>query len=72
MDAVTKNVSEYVRKMRINLAAMARDTGIPYMALYDSLMNENRERDIRGGELLDISAFLGVDPRQFAENRTET
>jgi hypothetical protein len=32
MDTVTRNVADYVKKKRINLAAMSRDTGISYAA----------------------------------------
>ena len=44
---------------------MSRDTGISYMALYDSLMNTDRERDLRAGEMLQICKFLGVNPLDF-------
>lgn len=67
MSAVTENMSEYVRKRRINISAMARDTGISYMALYDSLMNTERKRDLRDEEFLKVCCFLGVDPRIFAD-----
>lgn len=69
MDAVTKNVANYVRDRRINLSAMARDTGIAYAALYASLVDEKREREIRGRELILISRFLGVNPMDFAEKK---
>lgn len=68
MDAVTKNVAQYVREKRINLSAMARDTGIPYMALYDSLSNDGRDREIRGRELLRVCKFLVVNPMDFADD----
>ncbi len=48
---------------------MARDTGIPYMALYDSLLNDERDREIRGRELLRVCKFLGVNPMEFAEEK---
>ncbi len=67
MDAVTKNLSQYVKEKGINVAKMSRDTGIPYISLYDSLINEKRDRNIRGQELMDVCDFLGVDPRDFAE-----
>lgn len=67
MDAVTKNVAEYVKRKRINLSAMSRDTGISYMALYDSLVNTERDREIRGRELLAVCDFLGVNPMDFAD-----
>lgn len=67
MDAVTRNVAEYVKKRRINLAAMSRDTGISYAALYDSLVSTERDREIRGRELLAVCDFLDVDPKIFAD-----
>ncbi len=68
MSKVTDNVSEYVRKRGINISKMARDTGLPYMSLYDSLANAERKRDLRDHELMRICFFLGVDPRDFAED----
>ena len=46
---------------------MSRDTQISYMALYNSLMNSERERDLRAGEMLSVCQFLGVNPKDFAE-----
>lgn len=71
MDAVTRNVAEYVKRKRINLSAMSRDTGISYMALYDSLVNTERNREIRGKELLAVCDFLGVNPMDFADKPKE-
>lgn len=67
MDVVTKNVSTYIREKRINLSAMARDTNIPYPALYASLVDERKDRELRGKELLSICRFLGVNPMDFAD-----
>ena len=35
------------------------------MALYDSLMNEKRDRDLRVGEFLRLCKHLGLDPMTF-------
>lgn len=67
MDTVTRNLSRYVKDRGINVSKMARDTGLPYMSLYDSLLNAERDRDIRGRELLLVCSFLGVNPMEFAE-----
>lgn len=67
MSDVTRRLSEYVRKKRINISALSRDTGISYMAIYDSLMNEQRTRDLRDDELLKICSFLDVNPMDFAD-----
>ena len=67
LDSLTRNLSRYVKDKGINISKMSRDTGIPYMALYDSLLNNERDREIRGGELIKVCAFLGVNPMDFAE-----
>lgn len=67
MDVVTRNVSSYIKEKRINLSALARDTKIPYPALYASLVDENRDRELRAKELIAISKFLGVNPEVFAD-----
>lgn len=67
MDTPTKKLSEYVRSKGINLSKMSRDTGIPYVSLYDSLMNESRDRDLRVGEFFIICRFLGVKGEDFAD-----
>lgn len=64
---VTKNVATYVKEKGINLSKMARDTKIPYSALYTSLCDDGRERALRADELLDICSYLEVDPRSFSK-----
>lgn len=67
MSTYTKNLSKYVKNKGINISKMARDTGIPYAALYASLMDSDRERDLRDYEFMGVCFFLGVDPRDFAD-----
>ncbi len=67
---IEKRLHEIIRSRGINLSEMARLTGVPYMALYDSLMNAARKREIRGWELIKICKFLGVNPLDFAEKDT--
>lgn len=69
MDALTTNVSRYVREKGINVANMSKQTGISYYALYDSLLNEKRQRELRGRELVAICEFLGVNPMDFMEEK---
>lgn len=71
MSDVTIRVSEYVKKRGINLSKMSRDTGIPYPALYSSLMNSDRKRDLRDYEFMSICFFLEVDPRDFTKQEQE-
>lgn len=67
MDYQTKAVGDYVRETGINLAKMARDTGIPYVSIYDSLINSSRDRDLRVGEFFKICTFLKKKPTDFAD-----
>ena len=67
LSTVTKNVATYVREKGINLSKMARDTNIPYAALYSSLSDDGRERELRADELLGICNYLDKDPREFSE-----
>lgn len=69
MDIPTRNLSKYVCDKGISLKKMANATGISYWALYDSLLNSSRNRDLRLGEALEICAFLGVDPMDFASDK---
>lgn len=70
LSSYTKNLSEYVKKKGVNLSKIARDTGLSYSALYSSLMDAERERDLRDYEFMRVCFFLGVDPRDFAEKDT--
>lgn len=47
---------------------MSRDTGIPYISIYDSLANEKRNRDLRAGEAFRICKFLDISPSVLIEN----
>lgn len=67
MDIPTRNLRRYVQEKGINLSKMSRDTQIPYVALYDSLQNPARGRDLRAGEMLSVCMFLGVNPMDFAD-----
>ena len=71
MDIPTRNLSKYVCDKGINLTKLSKATGIPYGALYDSLLNSARNRALRIGEALSICDFLGLDPMDFAEKGEE-
>ena len=68
MDNETRNVSKYVKEKGFNIAAMAKKTGIEYQSLYDSLIRNSRERDLRAGEFMAICRFLEKDPEDFMED----
>lgn len=65
------NLAKYIKGKAINLSDMSRQTGIPYMSLYNSLFNENSGRQLRARELVDICLFLEVDPCDFMEKVKE-
>ena len=67
MDIPTMNVSRYVREKKTNISQMSRATGIPYISLYDSLMNDTRDRDLRVGEFFRICQFLEIPAEYFAD-----
>lgn len=65
MDRQTKRLSKYVKDKGINLSKMSRETGIPYISIYDSLVNKSRDRDLRVGEFFKICDYLRVDVKKF-------
>ena len=66
VDIPTRNLSKYVKDKGINLSKMSRETDIPYVSIYDSLVNESRDRDLRVGEFFKICEYLGVEAEKFA------
>ncbi len=67
--SLERNIAGFIKERGVNLSDMSRKTGIPYMSLYDSLLNDKRERQLRGSELLAICGFLGASPTDFAEKK---
>lgn len=67
MDIPTRNLGKYVRDKGINVTNLAKSTGISYWALYNSLLNPEKNRDLRLGEALSVCAFLGIDPMDFTD-----
>ncbi|MCF2705097.1 helix-turn-helix transcriptional regulator [Enterocloster clostridioformis] len=63
------NISAYIKEKGITIAAMSRATGIPYSNLYGSFFHNKKNRQIRGSELIAVSKFLGIDPREFGETK---
>ena len=64
---VTENVALYIDKMSVNLSDLSRKSGIGYPALYASLKDSGRKRELRAEELLRICKVLKVDPMSFSE-----
>lgn len=64
-ESTTKRIGEYIKKRKINLSKISKETGISYMALYDSFFNKSRNRDLRLEECLQICDYLQIDPMTF-------
>lgn len=67
--SLESNIAGFIKKRGVNLSAMARDTGIAYMSLYDSLFNDRRKRPLKASEFLVICEFLGASPADFVEKK---
>lgn len=65
------SIAAFVKKRGVKLTAVSKGTGISYMALYDSLFNENKTRQIKGSELIAVCDFLGVSPMEFKKDMKE-
>lgn len=61
-----ENISKRIEDSGIALTVVSRRTGISYMALYDSLKNKSKKREIKGKELVKLCKFLDIDSREFA------
>ena len=62
-----ENISKCIEDRGIALTVVSRRTGISYMALYDSLKNKSKKREIRGKELVKLCKFLDIDSRELVE-----
>ncbi len=65
-----ENISKCIEDRGIALTVVSRRTGISYMALYDSLKNKAKKREIRGKELVKLCKFLDIDSRELVEETT--
>lgn len=67
---ITKNISEYISAIGINLSDLSRKSGVSYPALYTSLVRRTG-RDLRANELVSICFVLKINPMDFAEDPTK-
>lgn len=68
---IAKRIGKYIRERGFNLSEVCKRAGLDYQALYTSLYDEKRERDLRTEELIPLCIFLNVDPRDFAEKEVK-
>lgn len=57
-----ESLSKCIDDRGIALTVVSRRTGLSYMALYDSLKNKAKNREIKGKELVKLCRFLDVNP----------
>lgn len=67
MGSITEDLGAYVQKTGINLVKMSKETGIAYEALYSSLLNKNRRRELRVEEFFKICKFIERNPMDFVD-----
>lgn len=65
--SLEKNLAEYIKSKGINLTFLSKQIGVPYFSLYDSLANNNRNRELKGTELILICKFLDKKPEEFMD-----
>lgn len=63
---VTKNLAAYTKSIGVNLSELSRKSGIPYSALYASIGDDRRERELRADEFTRICMVLHKNPMDFA------
>lgn len=56
-----------IKSKSINVSDMARQTGISYKAIYASLFQTGRVRELRSRELIAICKYAGINPMDFSE-----
>lgn len=66
---VTKNMARYISEMGVNLSELARKSGVPYSALYASVGEAGRNRELRADEMTAICLVLHVNPMDFAKEK---
>ena len=65
MDRLTAAVREAIGDAGVNLTQLAKNTGIDYWRLYDTLGAGGRGRHLRADEFMKICAALKLDPWEF-------
>lgn len=64
---ITKKIAEHVSEMGINISELSRKSGVTYSALYASLANNEKRRELRADELISICIVLKLNPMDFTE-----
>lgn len=68
-DFATCHISDYIRGMNINIAALSRQVKIPDGILRRSIVS--RERPLRADEFLELCFCLGKDPMEFRQEAAQ-
>lgn len=65
--SVTKNIASYIKEMGINISELSRKSGVAYPALYASICDKSKERELRADELTKLCFVLKINPMDFAD-----
>lgn len=64
-----KWLSEIIKAKGINISEMVRKTNTSYQAVYSSLFDKHKRRELRSSELIAICRYVGVNPMDFLEKK---
>lgn len=67
MGALEENLAEIIKERKVSASAVSKETGISYMRIYDSIFNRNRNRPLRGDELIAICKYLKISPMDIGK-----
>ena len=70
MDEVTTNVGNYLTSRGISLKLISRVLDIPYASVLSMFTDNGRTRYLRAIELLELCAFLHIDPYIFIQDKS--
>lgn len=68
MDDYSKYILENIENQKVSVRKLSELTGIPYMSLHSSLLNDARARPLRAGEYMKICKVMNLDPFMTQKN----
>lgn len=62
-------LTEIIENRGISISDLSKGTGITYHAIYNSLFNVKRGRELRSSELIAICNYLNVNPMAYLNRK---
>ena len=66
-NSVEDRIGKYVSEVGVNHSKMARDIGVPYISLYNSLNSQRNGRELRTREYIAVCKYLNKSLTTFAD-----